>query len=155
MYSKPRQEKKLSERLASLGIEVYCPMLQTVHQWSDRKKKVSIPLFPSYVFAKVVPERRQQVYWVPGFHGFVFWLGKPAIVRDEELLAVEAFLGKVNHDTVSIQAFKPGQKVKITGGPLANQAGTVLHSNKKKVTLLIESLGTIIQAELSAHLLSA
>jgi transcriptional antiterminator RfaH len=153
-YSKPRQEKKLAERLANLGFEVYCPLVATMRQWSDRKKKVDVPLFPSYVFVKLNPERRQDIYWVPGFQGFVFWLGQPAVVRPVEIQAIEQFLGKVAHDSIEIKAFQPGQQVKITGGPLANLGGKVLHTKKNKVTLLIESLGTVIHAELATHLLS-
>jgi transcriptional antiterminator RfaH len=155
IYSKPRQEKKLADKLASLGFEAYCPLVETMRQWSDRKKKVAVPLFSSYVFIKMNPERRQDIYWVPGFQGFVFWLGRPAEVKEYEIQAIEQFLGKVNHDSVQIQSFKPGQQVHITGGPLASQSGKVLRANKNKVTLLIESLGTVIQAELAAHLLSA
>ena len=44
LYTQPRQEKKVVSRLEQLGIEVYCPLLIQVRQWSDRKKKVEVPL---------------------------------------------------------------------------------------------------------------
>jgi hypothetical protein len=46
LYTKPRNEKKVTETLAALGIEVYCPLVTTIKQWSDRKKKVESPLIP-------------------------------------------------------------------------------------------------------------
>ena len=53
LYTKPRHEIKALERLAQNGFEVYCPMKTTLKQWSDRKKKVSEPLLPSYIFIKI------------------------------------------------------------------------------------------------------
>ena len=53
LYTKPRHEIKTLERLAQNGFEVYCPMKTTLKQWSDRKKKVSEPLLPSYIFIKI------------------------------------------------------------------------------------------------------
>ncbi|MFT6214735.1 MAG: hypothetical protein ACJAS3_001130 [Roseivirga sp.] len=52
-YTKPRNEKKASDRLKSKGFEVYCPTRTVLKQWSDRKKKVTEPVFNSYLFAKV------------------------------------------------------------------------------------------------------
>ena len=53
IYTAPRAEKKVNERLESQGVETYLPLQKTLRQWSDRKKKVSIPLFNSYVFVRV------------------------------------------------------------------------------------------------------
>ena len=50
IYTKPRNEKKVAENLAAIGIESYCPIVTTLKQWSDRKKMVETPLIPSYVF---------------------------------------------------------------------------------------------------------
>ena len=49
LYTKPRWEKKVAKALEKIGIIVYCPMITEVRQWSDRKKKVTLPLFKSYV----------------------------------------------------------------------------------------------------------
>ena len=42
LYTKPKNEKKVSEQLNSLGFEAYCPLVTTFRQWSDRKKKIQI-----------------------------------------------------------------------------------------------------------------
>jgi hypothetical protein len=55
--------------------------MKTLRQWSDRKKKVQIPMFPSYIFAHTNESERYQLLMDPGVLNFVFWLGKPAIVR--------------------------------------------------------------------------
>lgn len=53
LYTMPRTEKKVHARLASKGVDVYLPLVTTVRQWSDRKKKVQVPLIPSIVFVRV------------------------------------------------------------------------------------------------------
>ena len=50
LYTKPKWEKKVAEQLQAMGIDCYCPLVMKERQWSDRKKKVEMPLFNSYVF---------------------------------------------------------------------------------------------------------
>ncbi len=50
LYTKSRNEKKLTQLLSEKGFDVYCPLQETVKQWSDRKKKVQEPIFKSYIF---------------------------------------------------------------------------------------------------------
>ena len=53
VYTKPKWEKKVAERLNEIGITAYCPFITKVSQWSDRKKKIEVPLFNSYIFVKI------------------------------------------------------------------------------------------------------
>ena len=53
LYTKPRQEKKVADGLIAIGIAAYCPLVTTIKQWSDRKKKVEVPLINSYVFVNI------------------------------------------------------------------------------------------------------
>ena len=66
IYTKPRNEKKVADRLKHLGIDVYCPMITMIKQWSDRKKKVQIPLLNSYVFVNLNEKDRELVFQVSG-----------------------------------------------------------------------------------------
>ena len=58
IYTKPKNEKKVVEGLEKIGVEVYCPMITQVKQWSDRKKKVEMPLINSYVFVNIADKNR-------------------------------------------------------------------------------------------------
>ena len=58
-YTKPRNEKKVSERLLGSGFEIYCPVRTVLKQWSDRKKKIKEVLFTSYLFAYVNENERR------------------------------------------------------------------------------------------------
>ena len=75
IYTKPRNEKKVAERLQQIGITVYCPMITMIKQWSDRKKKVQIPLLNSYVFVCLEDKEREKVFQVSGVVRYLFWLG--------------------------------------------------------------------------------
>ncbi|MEP2237757.1 MAG: transcription termination/antitermination NusG family protein [Maribacter sp.] len=65
LYVKPKNEKKVAERLSAHQVDVYCPMIKEVKQWSDRKKTIEVPLFSSYVFVNISECERQKVFDVP------------------------------------------------------------------------------------------
>ena len=44
VYTNSRAEKRVSDRLAEMGIETFLPLQKTLRQWSDRKKLVEKPL---------------------------------------------------------------------------------------------------------------
>ena len=92
IYTKSRQEKKVALELEKMGITVYCPMINQIRQWSDRKKKVEVPLISSYVFVQLKERDRETVFEVPGIVRYVYWLEKPAIVRDEEIAVMKTWL---------------------------------------------------------------
>ena len=76
IYTRPRWELKIYKALLESGIEAYCPTHTAVHQWSDRKKKITKPYFNSYVFVWLEEADRNRVFDIPGVVRFVFWLGK-------------------------------------------------------------------------------
>ena len=49
VYTKPRWEKKVAQKLNDIGINAYCPLIKKISSWTDRKKLVYIPLFNSYI----------------------------------------------------------------------------------------------------------
>lgn len=66
LYTKPRNELKVVERLRSNGVEAYTPTRTEVRQWSDRTKKVKVPLLPSMVLVSLQDKQVDQVFQVPG-----------------------------------------------------------------------------------------
>jgi transcription antitermination factor NusG len=140
LYTKPRNEKKVAENLAALGIEVYCPLVTTIKQWSDRKKKVESPLIPSYVFVKIEEAKRKDVFQVAGVVQYVFWLGKPAKIQPCEIDALKTQLAApvIN---VAIETWTPNSQIKISEGPFKNQMAVVEKVSTNKVTLILKTLG--------------
>lgn len=151
LYTKPRAEKKTADRLEKAGFEVYCPTYTTIRQWSDRKKKVVVPAIPSYIFMRLEEHQRYEVLQDHGVMNFVYWLGKPAAIKDEEINRLKLFLS--DHHTegeCKVIALQPGDKATIGQGGLMGVEGIVQKTNKNKVYLLIESLGVVISCESSS-----
>ena len=140
LYTKPRNEKKVEEQLHKMGLEVFCPKVSVVKQWSDRKKKVSQPLIPSYVFIKIKEQERDLVFSVSGVVRYLFFLGKPAIIKESEINAMKETL---NHDfkEVGVMDLEKGQKFTIEEGTFKGQEVTFLEQKGNKIILHLESLG--------------
>ena len=143
IYTKPRNEKKVAECLEKIGIIVYCPLIVQVKQWSDRKKKVEVPLFNSYVFVYLEESNRDIVFQVTGVVRYLFWLGKPAIVRDDEILALQESL-KGTIESVEITGLQAGDFIAIPKGPFQGREGIVKQVKKNKIQVILKELGVII-----------
>lgn len=143
LYTNPRQEKKVAAKLQQLGIEVYCPIIIQVRQWSDRKKKVEIPLLPSYVFVKLEPKDRERVFHVSGVVRYLYWLGQPAEIREEEIVLMQNWLqGTIASFEVS--SIQPGDYYEIPSGPFEGKKGIVTKISNNQITLVLEQLGVKI-----------
>jgi transcription antitermination factor NusG len=145
LYTKPRFEKKVTERLQQLGIEVYCPMITQLKQWSDRKKKVEVALLPSYIFVNLDNQQRDSVFTVNGIVRYVYWLGKPATIRDEEIQNLKDFLKNKMVTSFTVSAIQVGQHYTITSGPLNGLQGIVAKVEKIYLEITLEQLGFKIQ----------
>src|ERR1700690_1183255 len=97
VYTRPRWEKKVAERLVEEGIEHYCPLNKVVRQWSDRKKTVLEPIFKGYVFIRTPDEQKWGVRKIPGHLNFVYWLGKPAQIKEQEIITIKKFLNEFDN----------------------------------------------------------
>ena len=143
LYTRPKNEKKVTEQLVKLGIEVYCPLVTQVKQWSDRKKKVETPLISSYVFVNVEEKERDKVFEAFGVVRYLFWLGKPAVIRDEEIYLLKDSLKEVI-STFEISEIKPGDMMNISRGPFQGKEGIVKAVEKNKIQLILKELGFVI-----------
>jgi len=138
-YTKPRHEKKAADRLED-RFEVYCPVVETRVQWSDRVKKVKKPLFTSYLFARVDEKERIDLLQDPSVSSTVMWLGKPAVIRDEEIRDIRILLEEIEPDDVEIEQFSEGQRVKVDSGSLREMEGVIVEIKGKRARLRLESL---------------
>jgi transcriptional antiterminator RfaH len=143
LKTRPNAEKKVAERLALKELEVYLPLYTTVKQWSDRKKKVQKPLISSTVFVHITEEEREQLWNVVGVSGMLYYLGKPAVVRDEEILILQQMLQEGIYESVDFETtFIEGQEVEITGGDFKGLRGIVQEEvNSQKVIIALKGMG--------------
>ena len=93
VYTLPRWEKKVAQNLTDEGIENYCPTTRVEKQWSDRKKIVNEPLFKGYVFIRINEKAKWDIKnSIHGIINYVYWLGKPAKVKQSEIDTIKMFL---------------------------------------------------------------
>lgn len=144
LYTQPRAEKKVNDRLLEENFHTYLPLYTTIRQWSDRKKKVELPLFNSYIFLKVNEAERLKALDVQGVVRYVYYLGKPALVRQKEIDAIERFLNKTQGMRIKVDK---GDNVEIASGPMEGVFGRVIRIGKDKLLLRIEQLNMSLVAE--------
>jgi transcription antitermination factor NusG len=143
IYTRPKNEKKVAEQLFKLGIDVYCPMVTQMNQWSDRKKKVESPLIRSYVFVNLEEKDRNSVFEVHGIVRYLYWLGKPAIIQDNEIeLLRDSLKGILS--SVEVEGIQPGDSLTITKGPFQGKEGVVSQVEKNKIRLVLKELGVLV-----------
>jgi transcriptional antiterminator RfaH len=146
LKTRANAEKKVAERLALKGIEVYLPLYTTMKQWSDRKKKIQKPLISSTVFVYVNEKEREQFWNVVGISGMLYFLGKPAVVREEEIVMLQQMLQEGVYESVELSpSLIEGQEVEIIGGDFKGLRGIVLEEvNAQKVVIALQGLGAQI-----------
>jgi transcription antitermination factor NusG len=146
VYTRPRWEKKIARLLEEKGLNAYCPLNRVVRYWSDRKKTVYEPLFKGYVFVQVEDSEKWELKKIDGILNFVYWNGKPGIVRNEEIDTIKRFLNQFSD--VKVEEYKLGvdTRVKVRGGVLMNYEGTIVEVSGNRACVKIESMGLQLSA---------
>jgi transcription antitermination factor NusG len=134
IYVKSRCEKKAWQKLTDKGIESYLPLQQKIRQWSDRKKKVELPLLPGYLFVRINRKDYDATLQTEHVVCFVTTAGKASPVRDEEIQTLKRILVPEDLSVeLSIENLAPGQKVQVIAGPLLGMKGELVQLKGKKV----------------------
>jgi transcription antitermination factor NusG len=145
VYTKPKWEKKVAERLNEIGVVTYCPLITKVSQWSDRKKVIEVPLFNSYIFVQIAEKNRGQIFQVTGVIRYLFWLGKPAVVKDFEIESIKSWLSLQEEFEIAVDQWKQGDKVILKSGPFVSQSATIQEVKQNHYILILESLGCVLK----------
>ncbi len=156
IYTKPRWEKKIDAVLIRKGVESWCPLQKIERQWSDRKKIIEDPLFKSYVFVRINDTERSKVLMTDGVLNFVHYLGKPAVIKDQEVETIKSYLSEKDATirVISQEGFLEETKIRVNHGVFMGNEGTVLRGGRKKVYVKLESLGQVMVVEFPAEFLS-
>jgi transcription antitermination factor NusG len=140
LYTSARAEKRAEERLKETGVETFLPLHRVKRKWSDRVKVVEQPLFFSYIFVNCDDYKLRQLPFVYGVSRIVYYNGRPAVVRENEINAIKEFLDIAKHREI----ISNGDEVEILCGPLKSKSGKVIEVNDKYAKLTIEELGAKI-----------
>ena len=147
VYTRPRWEKKVAENLSVRNFVNYCPVNRVVKQWSDRKKIIYEPLFTSYVFVHVTEKQHSEIRQIDGILNFVYWLGKPAIIKEAEIETIKVFLNEYGHVRLEKANFNINDTIKIIRGPLIERDGIVVAVKSNTLKVALPSLGYLMYAE--------
>ena len=147
VQTRPRWEKKVAATLHDKGIEYYCPLHKVTRQWSDRKKVVLEPVFRSYVFVRINDDKKWEIKKINGILNYVYWLGRPAHIQEEEILTIRKFLNEFEDVTVEQKNFYVNAKVRIRQGVLMNYEGMIVEVSGNRIIVRIDSMSL----QLSAH----
>jgi len=158
IYVASRQEKVVAGRLAQLNIEHYLPLVSRMRIWSDRRKKIEMPLFNGYLFVRPTFTHRDLVLQQPGAVAYVRYNGQPARVREEEIETIRGLIacGYDLEATGIHAAAAPGTLVRITQGPLRGFQGEIVHTNSGQYFIIaLHSIEQNIRVKLPAEALEA
>lgn len=148
VYTRPRAEKKVADAFTKKKIENFSPINKVIRQWSDRKKIVYEPLFTSYVFIKVSEIELSSIRQTDGVINLVYWLNKPAVIRESEIEAVKRFLNENENVKLERTPISINDNVRILGGPLMEYEGQVLSTKNKTLKIYLPSMGYLMYAEI-------
>jgi len=145
IYTKPKSELKVLERLTDLGIEAYTPTKIEVRKWSDRKKKVTVCLLPSMVLVCLEEKEVNKVFEVPGVRRYLFVHGERARVKNDEVLAMKHYIENT-YQLLNKKDHLVGSKIKI---PSLNQEAEIISVKGKRCIAQLELLGATVSFQLS------
>jgi transcription antitermination factor NusG len=144
VYTRSNAEKKLADELKKNGFTVFLPTYTTVRQWSDRKKKVVVPLIKGIVFIHTTQKDLNGVYDFHNAVGILKENAQPGVVRAEEIENLEIIANEWNGDLVETNQatqLKKGDQIKVERGPFAGLTGELVNINgKHRVVVRLRSL---------------
>ena len=137
----------MASLLQEQGVEHDCPLNKVYRQWSDRRKVVLEPLFKGYVFVALADTNKWDIKKVNGILNFVYWLGKPAVVKETEIDKIKMFMEEF--ETVEVLAkkhFAKSDSVIIKQGVFMDYKGIILEVIDNKVKVDIEGMDVTLSA---------
>ena len=139
LYTAPRAEKCVKDRLESDGVECYLPLHRCPRVWSDRVKMIDVPLFTSYIFVKCNAHEVFSLIHIIGFVKIVFYNGQPAVIQQSEINAIKQFIEEAKEKVLCT-----GDDVEILTGSMKKKFGKIVKIKKKYVMLHIEQLAATV-----------
>jgi transcription antitermination factor NusG len=144
VWSEARAEKKVAERLAAGGFEVWLPTVQERHRWSDRWKTVTRPLFPGYLFAATGGLGYVPLLKTPGVLTLVKEGLKPAALSRDYVSGLQRIIANPDLavEPLPVEQFVPGDEVLVREGPLAGFRGQVVElRGTRKLVVWVGTVG--------------
>ena len=154
IYTRPHHEKRIFERLKEAHVEAYLPLRTTLKQWSDRKKKVSEPLFSCYLFVRINTRDYFKVLNTPGVVRYITFEGKAVPIPDSQIQLIKKLLEFEPEPLENSVILHPGDQVEIIAGPLLGIQGEMIEfSGKKRIIIRIREIDKSLLVNIPSNLL--
>jgi transcriptional antiterminator RfaH len=141
LYTRPRAEKLVFQRLVEEGIETFLPLQKTYRMWSDRKKLIEKPLLSSYVFVMTNKKSFPRVYKIAGIVKFVSFEGHPVSIPQKQIDNLRLLINSDAEIEVTSEKFAQGDNVEVTSGSLIGLTGELIKiGSKNRVIVRIDRL---------------
>jgi transcription antitermination factor NusG len=154
VYTRPNFEKRVAARLAEKQVEHYLPAFQELHQWQDRKKSVEVPVFPSYLFVRLVdrPADRLRVMVTSGVVRILGPEVKAEPVPDSQIEAIRRMLTCSGGRCYRQPWLQAGTLVRVRRGPLKDLQGFLVRvKNQARLIISIDLLAQSVAAEVDVR----
>jgi transcription antitermination factor NusG len=150
VYTRHQHEKTIGEMLKAKGFEVFLPLYETTRRWKDRRKVLSLPLFPCYVFVRGAHERRLPVLTTPGVYMIISRGERIAAVPEEEIEAIRRTVeGPFNVEPHPF--LRCGERVRVIRGSLEGVEGILTRKkNLYRLVLSVDMLAQAVSVEIDA-----
>ena len=148
IHTKPRGEKKAEEQLLSLGINAYCPTRNEIRLWSDRKKRIQVPVLPSMILVNIDEKDINRVFESPLVVRYMFWMGKRAVVKQSEIDVLKSYLdGSYNLTNSISSSVNVGDDFKLPS--FNNEKGIVSRISNNNIWIYLKSIGYSVKLKLA------
>ena len=146
-----RHEKRVAEHFSQRGVEHFLPVYHAVHRWNNGRHRVSLPLFPGYIFVRIPLQERLRVLEVPGFVRLVGFNALPQPLPECEIRKMqEALVQGVMAEPYPYLTI--GTRVEVRNGPLAGMTGILLRrQNKYRVVISVDLIMQSMVVEVAAE----
>jgi transcription antitermination factor NusG len=150
VYTRHQHEKVVAEMLYAKGFEVFLPLYESTRRWKDRRKVLSLPLFPCYLFLRGGLDRKLQVLTTPGIHMILYRGQHVATIPDQEIEAIQRTVeGSLRVEPHPF--LRCGTRVRVTRGPLEGVEGILIRKkNLLRLILSVEMLAQSVAVEVHA-----
>jgi transcription elongation factor/antiterminator RfaH len=153
VQTRSRHERIACQHLMMRGFSLYLPTIVETHVWSDRRKKVEVPLFPGYVFVRLIAhnEWRVQVLRTPGVVRFVGGAPEGSPIPEEQIASVRAVVER-KMAYVSHPFLKVGQRVRVCGGALEGVEGIfVKHNGSDTLVISVDAIQRSLSVSIQGY----
>jgi transcriptional antiterminator RfaH len=141
LYTRPRAEKQVYQRLVETGIETFLPLQKVYRTWSDRKKLIEKPLLSSYIFVKTNSKSFPIVYKTNGVVKFVSFEGQPVSIPNNQIDNLRLLMNSDAEIEVTFEKFAPGDNVEVVSGSLVGLTGELIKiGSHNRVVVRIDRL---------------